>query len=132
MANFECASRTNYFRVTDEEKLDRLLADIEDACGTLHYSKEKDGQLFHVICSYGFMDFDWFEECTGYDFFEKLQQILPEGEVFIYMEAGHEKLRYVDADAIILTKDERRKLNFESIILKECERMGYTAPVLSY
>ena len=121
-------ARTNYFRVTDEEKYKELFNHL---CGedNIHdFSKEKNGILYHGFGSYG--NIDYIDENEEYDFnafLDELQKILPEDEAFMYFESGYEKLRYVTGFSIVVTKKE---IVYESIgnwaISKAKELLGNT------
>lgn len=110
MANYMAACRTNYFRVTDEEKYQKLFSGL---CGedTIHDFTETDeeGITRHGFGCYGTLfwsdpDEEWED---GFDSFcEKLREILPEDEAFIYLESGNEKLRYVIGAYTVVTREE--------------------------
>ncbi len=102
MANYECTVRTNYFRVTDEERYQELFGSLYSGCDIEDFTKTaEDGTLYHGFGAY---------DCIGVDgedlddFYEEIQKILPEDEAFILVEAGHEKLRYVVGYVIVVTK----------------------------
>lgn len=110
MADYLATTRTNYFRVTDEERYQELFehlmsdGDIEDL------TKEHDGVLYHGFGAYGSIDYqETGESDCDFDFFlHELQKILPDDEAFIYIESGHEKLRYVDGCSFVVTSKEVR------------------------
>ena len=118
MANYECASRTNYFRVTDEERYKELFAGLssEDKIDDFTH-KDEEGVVWHGFGSYDSIgwsdgkepedpdDDDEDDDQDIVDFAYELQKILPDGEAFILFESGHEKLRYVTGTALIVTKD---------------------------
>ena len=64
----------------------------------------------------GIMVYDNHEDDNFDYFLTKLQEILPDDEVFVYMEAGHEKLRYVTGFALVATNKEIRTVNLESFV----------------
>lgn len=113
MANYYATSRTNYFRVTDEEQYKELFSrlvgfddDIAD------FTEQQEGVIWHGFGCYGTIDYrlpedkrDAFTEFDLDTFFRELQKILPDDEAFILLEAGHEKLRYVTGNAFIITRD---------------------------
>jgi len=108
MAEYLATTRTNYFRVTDEKRYQELFAhlvadgDIED------FTEERDGVLYHGFGVYGSINYEETED-FDYDFdifLHELQKILPDDEAFIYIESGHEKLRYVDGCAVVVTSRE--------------------------
>lgn len=111
MANYIAAVRTNYFRVTDEERYAELFSGLtsEDTIGD--FTKTEDGVICHGFGTYGTIDWyaedDEYHEDPSFDYFlDELQKILPEDEAFMYFEAGHEKLRYISGWATIVTSKE--------------------------
>ena len=114
MANVIGATRTNYFAVTDANRLRQLVNGLvaEDDI-TFSSMIGKDGIerfMFGCYDSIGYMEYDEngeekFEDCyEGYDYFIKeIQKILPDNDAIILLYAGHERLRSVDADACIVT-----------------------------
>lgn len=108
MANTFCCSKTNMFCVTNEERYNKLFSrltcsndEIED------FTNTKNGEMRHGFGAYGPIDYVNFNDEYDFDeFVSELQKILPEGEVFIYLESGHEKLRYIYGMALIATKDD--------------------------
>ena len=108
MANYYATARTNYFRVTDENKYTKLFTGLTSECTVEDFSKEVDGVLYHGFGSYDTIAY-WDEEKEEFNFdlfLEQLQKILPDDEAFIYMEAGYEKLRYVNGFCIVVTNKE--------------------------
>ena len=75
-----------------------------DNCEELY---DKDGNLL----------FDRFDpddgDCDLTNFVKKLQNILPPKEAFVYIEAGHERLRYVGGYAIFATNCNIESTSFE-------------------
>lgn len=75
-----------------------------DDCDELY---DKNGNLI----------FDRFDpedgECDLYNFIERLQEILPSDEAFVYVETGHEKLRYVGGYAVFATNCNIESTSFE-------------------
>ena len=132
MANYCCTSRTNYFRVTDEEKYEKITSGLSSEGGFLDFTKEVDGITYHGFGSYS--DFEYFDEedpdhdpdypDSNFDaFLNKMQEILPEDEAFIYMSAGNERLRYVTGYVVVCTKVEIRSMDFHSAALTMAKEM---------
>lgn len=115
MANYYANSRTNYFRVTDEDKFAELFANIVcDDDEVKDFTKVEDGIIIHAFGGYGSINYQKpnnsgeSDEDYDYDFdsfLAELQKILPEDEAFIYTECGHEKLRYITGFSIVVTKN---------------------------
>lgn len=110
MANYNATSRTNYFRVTDEEAYAKLFARLCAESNIEDFTKEKDGIIWHGFGAYDAIDYkESDDEDAEYDFdgfLKKLQKILPEDEAFMYFESGYEKLRYVSGYVTLCTKNE--------------------------
>lgn len=110
MANYECHSRTSYFRPTDPEKLKELVRKIPGA--ELFENEDMPGEYaFGAEGPLG--DYDEGEDVLST--FEALSQLLPEEESVIVLEAGHEKLRYVSCLAWVITKDNVDFMNLSSM-----------------
>ena len=115
MANYEAVSRTNYFRVTDEEKYQKLFSNLVANDDIYDFTETKDGATYHGFGSYSSISYrlklsEPTEDGNEYDYdFDKflygIQDILPDDEAFIYFEVGNEKLRYVNAYAFLVTKE---------------------------
>ena len=127
MANFMCATRTNYFRVTDEDRYQILFSNLVSEDNINDFTQEKDGVIFHGFGAYSDINYyDDTDENLDYDislFLEELQKILPEDEAFIMICAGHERLRYVCADVIVCTAKEVEYLNSDGLALSAARRM---------
>jgi len=119
MANSHEVARTNYFRVTDETRYAELFKNLVGGDdGVKDFTKEEDGVILHGFGAYGSVDYltssqeDEDDGNFNFDhFLSELQKILPEDEAFVYMESGHEKLRYLTGLAIIATSKEIRSVD---------------------
>lgn len=136
MANFYGTERTNYFRVTDEEKYNalfkRLCTDTGDK--VFDFTKtDNNGNILHGFGAYGCIEFgperkdseeleDDEEEYEDYEggmdtFYELLTEILPEGEAFIQVCIGNEKLRYLTAETVVVTRYEIQFFNAQKMAM---------------
>ena len=107
MANYMSTVRTNYFRVTNENRYQELFNNLCSEDNIHDFSKTKDGVLYHGFGSYGSIDYINADEDYNFaEFLDELQKILPEDEAFMFFESGYEKLRYVTGIAIVVTKNE--------------------------
>jgi hypothetical protein len=104
LANYECCSKTNYFKVTDLKKLRQIVSGIEGAELWTENDRFAFGTYDDILVYYDEND----EEC---DTVEAIQSILPYGEVAIFMEIGNEKLRYINAQCIVATKEKALELD---------------------
>lgn len=135
MANYYATSRTNYFRVTDEEKYNELfknLVGLESEICDFTFTKEENGITLHGFGSYGPISYrvpnsntdEYDDEDYDFDqFLAELQAILPENEAFIYMEAGNEKLRYITGFSVVVTKNDIESVEICDEALKVAKRL---------
>ena len=121
MANYCACARTNYFRVNDEEKYKELIKYLVSNSEIEFLEKEINGEKHFGFASYGCFDYEdtQIEEFNFDIFLDEMQKLLPDGEVFVYMESGHEKIRYVTGIAIICTNKEIRTLSMQNWILEQ-------------
>lgn len=134
MANYYGKTRTNYFKVTDEEKFKEIMEkcrmnDSEDGecCPKYKIEKNEDGDTICMFYGYGSVlgygdkedptefDFDSF----GYD----LCDILPEGEAIIIRHIGSEKFNYLNACATIITSESINFVNFDNLLKIEAKKI---------
>lgn len=107
MANAITVTRTNYFRVTDEEKYQEIWGKLEKLNpglpGLVDFTKARDdGSFLHAFGCYGEIELS---KPDGFDFVGELQGILPEDDMCIIMAITHEKLRYVTGYSILISRD---------------------------
>lgn len=108
MANYNAFSRTNYFKVIDESKLEELVAHISsDSTVELWKEKDDDDQPIYGFGAYGCIG-DMYDEENGeiQDTAIALQSLLPDGEIAVITEIGYEKLRYLVGVSTIITNKE--------------------------
>lgn len=116
MATYSATARTNYFRVTDEEKYQELFSKLVSDDEIEDFTEIKDGITYHGFGAYApveYLDNDEYE----YDFdifLEKLQKILPKDEAFMYFEVGNEKLRFLTGYACVVTHDKIKEMNLDN------------------
>ena len=140
MADYIATARTNYFRVTDEQKYQKLFKGLVSDNQLFDFTKEENGIVFHAFGSYGWISYetgqDDGESNDGFDFFlEELQQILPDDEAFVYQEIGHEKLRYVTGGAVVVTSKVIKQLGLDTLVKDTIETLlgsGNTVSGCSY
>ena len=118
MANYMATARTNYFRVTDENRYSELFDKLYCEDSIEDFTENKDGIIYHGFGAYGTIDYlvgdeddceyDWDE------FITELKKILPDDEAFIYMESGYEKLRYVTGFVLVVTNKETKSMSLDS------------------
>lgn len=135
MANYYANSRTNYFRVTDEDKFAELFANLVcDDDEVEDFTEVEDGIIYHAFGGYGSIDYQKpvqnnsgeSDEDYDYDFdsfLVELQKILPEDEAFIYTECGHEKLCYITGFSIVVTKNKIKSVDIRSEAIELARKM---------
>lgn len=115
MANYIGTSRTNYFRVTNEQKYNELINNLICEDNIHDFTEERNGILYHGFGAYDSIEY-MENEYDDYDFnkfLKELQKILPDNEAFIYFEAGHENLRYVSGFVLVCTNKEIKSMSLD-------------------
>ena len=133
MANYNGFTRTNYFRVTDEERLRELVsACVCDEDGLELFERtDSDGGKWFGFGAYGSISGlqvpdDDPDECSDYDFdlfVSKLQKILPDDDAIIITEVGYEKLRYLTGYSVIIAKTETRCVELREESIKAAQEL---------
>ena len=125
MANYIANSRTNYFKVTDENEYNNIIKNLISNSEIEFMKKKIDGEIHYGFASYGWFDYKnpKTNEYNFDEFLKKIQKILPDNEVFVYMESGHEKLRYITGLAIICTNKEIRQMSLQEWILSQTKEL---------
>lgn len=108
--------KTNYFRVNDadvfREFIGRVICDEDKLelwektgpCGETLFAFGAYGAIIGILDDSGDFEDD---VDTAYDnFLMGLQECVAEGEAIIMMNIGHEKLREVFAEAVVITSDD--------------------------
>lgn len=121
MANYECVTRSNYFRVKDPEAFKEFMSRVYggDAIDLWENKQEDDTLLFGFgvfgdICGYCAADGD--DEDGDYEAFcAELQKYVAEDDAIIILESGNEKLRYVTGSAVIITSTEIEYLDITTL-----------------
>ena len=104
MANYVCTCRSNYFRVKDVKKFQEWVGKyaVEMRINVENLALVPDETLALFGTDPDGAGWPCFNPETGeqIDFFTEVSEHLKDGEVAIFMEAGHEKLRYVTGIAV--------------------------------
>lgn len=125
MANYIGFTRTNYFSVTDADKLRDIVNRIVWGEGELNFLAEENGRW--SFGAYGnirglrpaepvLSDEDGEEEDSEWDadeIYAALQEIIAPGDAAIITEIGYENLRYLVGDAVIITRDSIEAVNLQ-------------------
>lgn len=156
MANCYGNTRTNYFRVTDEEKFEQIINSVVCCEDTLEvWSKTVDGikeyafginDSIQGVCecehceavakNEAKYDADLCEGLYSYDkMCELLQTVVHPEDAIIIVETAHEKLRYVGASSTVITSKEIKHIDIwqESMeaVKNMLDKKEYT-PVYTY
>lgn len=121
MATYGSASRTNYFKVTDIERLKEIVGKIscED---NVELWDGKDGT--YAFGAYGDITDYYDEETDEYEsIVPDLQKILPDGEICIITSAGNEKLRYIVGFSWLITNKEDTIIDLENHTIELARKM---------
>lgn len=130
MANYNCATRTNYFEVKDAEALKSLIAKThsgEDKISIFTRTDKETGKTLYGFGCYSSIDGipspqkNEKSKELGDDleldhelFVKELQKIVADDDAIIITEAGNEKLRYVCGDSTIITAKEVRTIDLKN------------------
>lgn len=141
MANYKSVTRTNYFSVTDSNKLKEIVSHIQWCDGALEFFNEEKGRWgfwgYGSIRGLNFMDTECNNDgdCEEIDteddewepdvVYEALQKVIAPGDAIIITEIGYENLCYLNAYSIIITCNsiEVEELRTHAI-LKACEMLN--------
>lgn len=116
MANYECVTRSNYFRVKDPEAFRKFMSRVYGSNKVnLWEQKDKEDRLVFGFGLFGGIggyaseetaDDDDLEEYTDYDLFlDGLQQHVAADDAVIIVEGGNETLRYIIGSAVVVTRN---------------------------
>lgn len=122
MANYECRARSSYFRVTDEKKLRELVKKV----GAELWAEMINGEEHFAFGQYGpITEYPDENEPDGlHDITSELQKIIPDDEVIVIQEIGHEKLAYIQAWSVIITKQTIEVIDLPRITLERAKELS--------
>lgn len=128
MSQYYGYTRSSYFHVIDESALRAVLTEVVTSDDEEVYVWKKLDAEGKDIIAFG-CNSDIRGICpTGYDpdgdndpdydcFIKKLQECLVEGDVLSITEVGHEKLSYLAANAVIVSKHNHKYIDLESDVV---------------
>ncbi len=116
MANYECVTRSNNFRVKDPEAFRKFMSRVYGSNKVnLWEQKDKEDRLVFGFGLFGGIggyaseetaDDDDLEEYTDYDvFLDGLQKHIAADDAIIIVEGGNESLRYIIGSAVVVTRN---------------------------
>ena len=117
MANYESAARSSYFRVKDEQAFRALFEDhgIEVVGSNQDDSVGEDGCVALLCVGDGGWSNDYGPD-EDQDIVSIVAPHLADGWVAVFVEAGHEKLRYCSGFAVAVNgKGETRQVSLNDI-----------------
>ena len=115
MANFEEKVTSNFFKVKDSKLFINEIEEKEIEC--FFERKYNDNERFAIVSYDGLVAVDAYGEDFEYDDFIKLiQNHIYDDEIVVIKSIGNEKLRYLTADATIVSKEKVEYIEFGKII----------------
>ena len=115
MANYCATTRTNYFRVTDEDMFCEIIDNMTTGEGGVEpFAEKTDGEKLYGFGCYGSIsglnrydaDGEADDEEPDYDrMIDELQAVVHPDDAIIIMEAVSEKLRYLTGFCTVITRD---------------------------
>ena len=139
MANYYGITRTNYFHVNDPEGLKKLMRRVVSDEGDIDLWEDKDKEGNPVFGFGGYSSIvgicpiennndgedEDYDEADYNLFVGELQKLIVDGDAIIITEIGHEKLRYLTAYSVIITKNDVQNIDLERrSALKASEMLG--------
>lgn len=130
MATYQAMTRTNYFKTADEERLRNIVSRM--VCGdrvavfenngrfgfgaynSIQGVSPEDNQAAEEVDAAVEEDYEEEKPCDYDLMIHQLQEILPDGEVMLIFEVGHENLRSFTGDATILTNKKAEYINLQN------------------
>lgn len=109
MADYFSWTKSNIFRITDKEKFTDIINNLKsDGIIEFHeHDGDKEGEIKVQFMVDG-TPFGYETENGDFEFtpvIEDIQTLLPDDEVCVIIESGHEKLRYVDGSVLVISKE---------------------------
>lgn len=132
MANYCCVTRTNYFRVKDEDEFRELMSRVygaEDSVDVwefvMHGVKRFAFGCYGGISGVSNAKADEDDDAeTSYDeFIAGLQRCVAPDDAIIITEAGNEKLRYVIGQATVITTNGCEVLDVTGLAAQRAREM---------
>lgn len=115
MANYNCAIRSNYFKVKDDSEFEEFMGKVYGSEDSVELWKQigKDGVTRFGFGCYGgiaglrgddYEDENYDQDDYQYDaFIDGLIKYVAEDDAILIMESGNEKMRYVIGSVTVIT-----------------------------
>ena len=110
MANFEEKVTSNFFKVKDPKLFINEIEEKEIEC--FFERKYNDNERFAIVSYDGLITEDFEYD----DFIKLIQNHIYDDEIVVIKSIGNEKLRYLTADAAIVSKEKVEYIEFGKII----------------
>ena len=115
MANFEEKVTSNFFKVKDSKLFINEIEEKQIEC--FFERKYNDNERFAIVYNDGIVAVDVYGEDFEYDdFIELIQNHIYDDEIVVIKSIGNEALRYLTADATIVSKEKVEYIEFGKII----------------
>lgn len=105
MANYICTYRTNYFRVTDENRYKQLMLGVS-SCDFCDFTKDLDGQIWH-----GFGDYDSMSYYLPASEIDGIKEMMKNNETFY--DVNGEPIKYEAIDNEVQLYDKHGDIIFD-------------------
>ena len=110
MANFEEKVTSNFFKVKDSKLFINEIEEKQIEC--FFERKYNDNERFAIVSYDGLITEDFEYD----DFIKLIQNHIYDDEIVVIKSIGNEKLRYLTADATIVSKEKVEYIEFGKII----------------
>ena len=110
MANFEEKVTSNFFKVKDPKLFINEIEEKQIEC--FFERKYNDNERFAIVSYDGLITEDFEYD----DFIKLIQNHICDDEIVVIKSIGNEKLRYLTADATIVSKEKVEYIEFGKII----------------
>ena len=134
MANYISFTRSNYFRVTDPEAFKKIINRvITDEDSLELWERTENGMTYYAFGAYSSIcglrheaeDADNDGEFEVEAVYEALSKIVAPDDAIIITEIGYEKLRYLTAYAVVITREKTELVELrETSIDVACSLLG--------
>ena len=134
MANYISFTRSNYFRVTDPEAFKKIISCIITDEDSLElWERTENGTTYYGFGAYSSIcglrheagDIDNDDEFEIEAVYEALTKVVAPDDAIIITEIGYEKLRYLVAYAVVITREKTELVELrEASIDAACSLLG--------
>ena len=134
MANYISFTRSNYFRVTDPEAFKKIINRvITDEDSLELWERTENGMTYYAFGAYSSIcglrheaeDADNDDEFEVEAVYDALAKVIAPDDAIIITEIGYEKLRYLTAYAVVITREKTELVELrETSIDVACSLLG--------